>query len=212
LESLLEPVSLDKGATLFDIGDVVRYGYFPTGGLVSLVVLTAEGGSVEVATVAREGVVGLPVLLHATTAPHQAIVRLPGDALRFKAHVLRAEINRQGILRSALLEYANRASADVAQAVVCQCFHNVMQRLCRWLLAASDRTGSATLELTQESLAHALGVARPVVTKAALELQNANCIRYRYGRLTIIDRSTLERSACECYRPPTLSDLHSTTS
>ncbi|HYN09673.1 MAG TPA: Crp/Fnr family transcriptional regulator [Vicinamibacterales bacterium] len=192
-------MSLDKGASLFDIGDVVQYAYFPTDGLVSLVALTAEGGTVELTTVAREGVVGLSVLLQATIAPHQAMVRLAGAALRLSTHTLRAEIERHEIFRAALLAYANRASVEVAQAVVCQCFHSVLQRLSRWLLMASDRTGTDTLELTQESLAQVLGVLRPVVTKAAIELQDAAAIRYRHGRLFLVNRPILERSACECY-------------
>lgn len=199
LHPLMEHVTLDKGTKLFDIGDVVQYSYFPTAGLVSLVALTAEGGTVELATVAREGVVGLPVLLHDTTAPHQAVVRFRGDALRFTAHHLRAEIRRSDALRSVLLEYANHAAAELAQAVVCQCFHSVIQRLCRWLLLATDRTATDILELTQENLAQILGVARPVVTKSALELHDAGAIRYRHGRLVIINRSVLERWTCECY-------------
>jgi CRP-like cAMP-binding protein len=198
----LEPVSLERGARLFDVGDVLTYGYFPTGGLVSLVALTEGGGTVELASVAREGVVGLPVLLHATTAPHQAIVRLAGGALRFHAQTMRREMQHHEVLRLALLTYANRATAELAQAVVCQCFHSVLQRLCRWLLTASDRAETDTLDLTHENLAQVLGILRPVVTKAALALQDAGAIRYRHGRLVIVNRRTLERSACECYQMP----------
>jgi hypothetical protein len=94
----------------------------------------------------------------------------------------------------------------------------VLQRLCRWLLTAADRTRTETLEITQESLGEVLGVVRPVVTRAALELQDALAIRSRRGRVTILDRPMLERSACECYHlvpatasaPPVVDDAFET--
>src|SRR5262249_22100327 len=158
-----------------------------------------EGGRVEVATVGREGVVGLPILFDARIAAHQGIVRLRGDALRIGAAALRTEIQRHEPTRSLFLAYAHRVSSETAQAVVCQCFHNVLQRLCRWLLIAADSTGASTLEVTQESIAAALGVVRSVVTKAAVELQDADAIRCRHGRLVIRNPILPRRTACECY-------------
>ncbi len=172
LEALGHVVRLDKGQILFNIGDALDHVYFPTAGLVSLMVLTSDGGSVEVAAVAREGVVGLPVILNAVESPHQAIVRLPGRALRLRTEHVLAKSDGRESLGTLLLESANRSGAEVAQAVACQCFHSVSQRCARWLLTASDRTNSDTLELTHESLASVLGVARPVVTKAALGLSD----------------------------------------
>lgn len=199
IDGLLEPVSLDKGATLFDIGEDLRHGYFPTSGLVSLVALTPNGDVVEVAAVARDGVVGLSALLHVATAPHQATVRLPGQALRFRADVLRAELQRNAILRSTVWQYANRASAELSQAVACRAFHSVRQRYCCWLLRMATRIGADVLDLTQETAAQSLGVVRPVVTRVALEMQDAGAIRYRHGHLVIIDRSVLKRATCDCY-------------
>jgi CRP-like cAMP-binding protein len=199
LRGALEGIPLDKGSSLWDAGETIRYVYFPTAGLVSLMALTAEGGTVELATVAREGIVGLPILLQAREASHQAVVRLQGAALRLSAATLRVEMQRHEGLRSALLAYAHRVSGEMAQAVICQCYHNVLQRLCRWLVTASDSTGTDTLELTHESLAAALGVLRSAVTEAAIELQDADAIRCRHGRIVIRNRLLLRRSACECY-------------
>jgi Mn-dependent DtxR family transcriptional regulator len=44
-----------------------------------------------------------------------------------------------------------------------------------------------------------LGVQRTTVTLVARELQSAGLIRYRRGRIEIIDRAGLEAKACECY-------------
>ena len=177
LESLGQVVRLDKGQILFHIGDALDRVYFPTAGLVSLMALTSDGGSVEVTAVAREGVVGLPIILNAAKSPHQALVRLPGRALCLRTEHVRVMAGPQSLLDATLLRYAHRTSAEVAQAVACQCFHSVSQRFARWLLSAADRTNSDTLELTHESLASALGVARPVVTKTALGLNDMGVIR-----------------------------------
>jgi hypothetical protein len=44
-----------------------------------------------------------------------------------------------------------------------------------------------------------LGATRPTVTVVAGTLQKAGLIRYRHGRITIVDRKSLERASCECY-------------
>lgn len=46
----------------------------------------------------------------------------------------------------------------------------------------------------------ALGVRREGVTEAAGHLQDAGLIRYRRGRITVLDRDKLERRVCEWQR------------
>jgi len=43
-------------------------------------------------------------------------------------------------------------------------------------------------------------VHRPGVSAALRLLQDKGCIRQQRGRIEILDRGELERSACECYR------------
>ena len=195
----LVPISLEKGQNLLGVDGPIRDVYFPTGGLVSIVGLTADGGMVELGAVAREGCVGLTEALAVASTPHQATVCLPGAALRLHKQTLRGAMERDEVLRNTLLGHASRWSAELAQAIVCHRFHSVLQRLCRWLLTAADRTDLLELEITHETLANVLGVARPVLSRAALELHDAAAIRTRRGRIVLLDRRMLERSACECY-------------
>ena len=44
-----------------------------------------------------------------------------------------------------------------------------------------------------------LGVRRTTLTLIAQDLQTAGLIRYRRGRIEIVDRKGLEAKACECY-------------
>ena len=78
-------------------------------------------------------------------------------------------------------------------------FHTVEKRLCRWLLVARDRVKSNNIQFTQEIISHMLGTPRTVVTTAAGNLQDAGLIRYRRGKITILDPQGLKNSACECY-------------
>ncbi len=195
----LVPVSMEKGQNLAGVDEPGRCVYFPTGGLVSIVGLTADGGMVELGAVAREGCIGLTEAQAIASTPHQATVCLPGAALRLDKQTLRGAMERDEVLRNTLLGHASRWSAELAQSVVCNRFHTVRQRLCRWLLTAADRTDLFVFEITHDSLANVLGVARPVLSRAALELHDANAIRSRRGRVDLVSRPILEQSACECY-------------
>src|SRR6266545_4883657 len=90
--------------------------------------------------------------------------------------------------------------AQITQSAICNRFHDVEARLCRWLLQCQDCLRSADLQLTQDFLTAMLGVHRPAVTIAAGILQSAGLIHYNRGHITILDRDRLESAACECYQ------------
>lgn len=199
LDRRMERVDLLRGQILQRAEDPTRFAYFPTSGLVSLLALTAEGTTLELAAVGAEGLVGMPIVLPASSTPYQAVVQISGAAVRLRADLLTAELADSPALRDACLRYASQALREVGQSTVCHHFHPLSERLCRWLLAASDRVHSATLALTQESLAQVLGVPRTAVSAAAVDLQRADAIRCRRGSIELVNRRRLEVSACSCY-------------
>ena len=203
LRPRLESVSLRTGEVLHAPGDEIRHAFFLTGGLVSLeyrwqAAMTAI--TVELATVGRDGMVGIPLVLHDLAVPYRAVVRARSTALRVRASVLQGEWQASREVHSALLGYAGRILNQVSQAALCRQGHTVLPRLCRWLLTAQDHLGNAPIEMTQEDLARALGIAREVVMRALHELQQAEAIWCGYGRILIRKRPMLESTACECYR------------
>jgi CRP-like cAMP-binding protein len=200
LQRQLEPVRLPKGKILYEAGDPMHHAYFPLNGMVSLLAATHEGRTVEVAMVGNEGVVGLPIVLRAATAPYRVMVQIAGDAMRARSETLAAEFRRSADFQDSMLRYTHSLVGQIAQSAVCHRFHGVLERLSRWLLIAHDRVEGDTIELTQEFIAHMLGMPRTGVTAAAVELQDAGVIRYRHGRITILNRKRLEAESCECYR------------
>ena len=193
-------VSVPRRTVLSDVGDTFRYAYFPLNGMVSLLSMTEDGNTVEVATIGNDGMIGLPILLSSAQAPYLVSVQLPTDVLRLSAENLRLELSRSPALHSVLIDYMQRLLGNMAQMAVCYRFHTVRQRLCRWLLTARDRAEGNTLALTQESIAQTLGVPRTGVTAVAVELQDAGAIRCRHGQITVLNRAPLEAGSCECYR------------
>lgn len=204
LQPRLESITLTKGQTLYDEGDPVDFVVFPTSGLISLTSSTAEGGTVEILSVSSDGLLGLPLRTHPDGAPHSARVLVAGAAFRLRSLVFLAECQHLE-LQELLLQWAHRLLCETSQAIVCHRFHRTLERLCRWLLTATDRLHTDHLGLTQDELGEALGVPRTSITSAAVALQDAGVIRCRHGRITILNRRRLELSACECYRAPGVS-------
>jgi len=64
---------------------------------------------------------------------------------------------------------------------------------------SQDRLGGNQVRLTQEFLAHMLGMRRASVTVALGFLQRAGLIAYGRRAVKIEDRQGLEAAACECY-------------
>ncbi|PYS41391.1 MAG: Crp/Fnr family transcriptional regulator [Acidobacteria bacterium] len=197
LESL-EPVVLPKGTVLYEPDENIEHVYFLNNALVSLVSTNSDGSTVEIGLIGHEGMVGVPAILGGVT-PYRAIVQMDGDAFRIHAQRLYVEFRRNPFLRDLLLKYTNAFIIQIAQSSICNCYHTLQERLCRWLLVARDAVCSDVLLLTHDVIARLLGTRRASVTVAAGLLQRAGLIRISRGQLTILDAAGLEAMACECY-------------
>ena len=196
----LELVPMPLGEVLYESGDKLQYVYFPTGSIVSLLYVMADGASAEIAVVGKEGIIGIALFMGGETMPNRAVVQSAGYAYRLKGQRLKAEFNRAGELQHLLLRYTQALLTQMSQTAVCNRHHSVDQQLCRWLLLSLDRLASNELTMTQELIANMLGVRREGVTEAAGKLQSAGLIHYSRGKITVLDRRQLEERACECYQ------------
>jgi CRP-like cAMP-binding protein len=195
----LELVPMPLGKVLYESGDVLRYVYFPTNCIVSLLYVLASGASAEISVVGNEGLIGIALFMGGETTPSRAIVQSAGFAYRLAGQLLKDEFHRNGELQLLLLRYTQALITQMAQTAVCNRHHTVDQQLCRWLLLSLDRLASNQLVMTQELIANMLGVRREGVTEAAGKLDKLGVIRYARGRITVLDRPKLEQLCCECY-------------
>ncbi|MDZ7805333.1 Crp/Fnr family transcriptional regulator [Thiohalophilus sp.] len=195
----LEPIKLPLGESLYESGDAMRYVYFPTDSIVSLLYVMESGASAEISVVGNEGILGIALFMGGESTPSRAIVQSAGSAYQLPGKKLKEEFRRQGDFHNLLLRYTQSLITQMAQTAVCNRHHTIDQQLCRWLLLSLDRLTTNTLSMTQELIANMLGVRREGVTEAAGKLQRAGVIEYKRGHIIVLDRPRLEQLSCECY-------------
>lgn len=195
----MEFVPLRLGEVLYESGAHLRHVYFPVSGVVSLLIVTEDGGTAEIAVVGNDGCVGIALLLGGETTLDRAVVQIAGHAYRLPAETLLREFKRAKAVQLLLLRYIQALMTQTAQTAVCNRHHTVEQQLCRWLLLSLDRVRSNDVVMTQELISNLLGVRRSGVTQAARNLQQAGLIAYERGRIKVLDRAKLAAHACECY-------------
>ena len=195
----LELVPMPLTGVIYEPGEILRYVYFPTDSIVSLMYTTLDGAAAEIAMVGNEGLIGIAVFMGGETTPSRALVQSAGSAYRLTARQLKEEFHRNGDTQRLLLRYTQALITQMAQTAVCNRHHTVDQQLCRWLLLCLDRLSSNRLTVTQELIANMLGVRREGVTDAAGKLQKLGVIRYTRGQIEVLDRPKLEQLCCECY-------------
>ena len=200
----LRPVALRRGAGLYEAGEPMRFVWFPTTSIISLVFGIEDEAATEVILAGREEIVGLWEILGGGIAPGRALVQQSGHALRVPQEVFQrmfdADIKLQRLVQRSMLSFLVQS----AYTAMCNRYHPVVQQLARALLMRLDRLDGPEIEMTHDMLAYVLGVRRPGITEAANKLQQRGFIENRRGRIIVLDRPGLESAACSCYAAITL--------
>lgn len=196
---LLDTVDLPLGEVLYESGAQLSHVYFPIDAIVSLLYVTENGASAELAVVGYEGIVGVALFMGGGTTPNRAVIQSGGRGYRLAARAMKEEFDRGGPVLHLLLRYTQALITQMSQTAVCNRHHTLDQQLCRWLLLSLDRLRGDDLVMTQELISNMLGVRREGVTQAAQKLQSAGLIRYTRGKIHVVDRPGLEKRTCECY-------------
>lgn len=199
LSDSLELIPLPLGRAIYESDKQLDYAYFPTDCIVSLLSVTRDGSSAEIAIAGNEGLVGIALFMGGETTHSRAVVQNAGYAYRVPSALLKREFNRGGALQLLLLRYTQALITQMSQTAVCNRHHSLEQQLCRWLLLSVDRLPSNTLEMTEELIANMLGLPGDGVAGAVRMLQADGLIGYRRGSITVLDRPGLEQRVCECY-------------
>jgi CRP-like cAMP-binding protein len=158
LRKHMKLVELPLGTSLYEPYVPLEHVYFPEDGVASLLTQLDDGIETEVATVGREGMVGLPAFFGVESVPGRAIWQVSGKALMLPTKVLRRETRQGGALNDVLHLYAQALFTQISQSASCNRRHEIGQRCSRWLLMTHDRVNGDEFELTHEFLSKMLGV------------------------------------------------------
>lgn len=185
---------------LHPVNEPVREVYFLNGGVASMTTVMQNGAMVEIATVGDEGLVGINAFFGGSMLSGETMMQVPDtDAEVMSVAAFTRELDRRGPFHECVHRYSQGLLMLIMQSTGCMALHPVHERCCRWLLMTHDRVGQDAFYLSHEFLAMMLGSTRPTVTLVAGTLQKAGLIKYIHGRITILDRKSLEDASCECY-------------
>lgn len=200
LRKSVETVQPPVGAEVCGFQDPLKYLYFPTTGVLSVLVEVEGGGTVEAFTVGNEGFIGISIWLGLTESTEQIVQQGCGEHARIPARRFCAEIPGHRRTERLLKHFTAYSLRFRTQNAVCNRYHDATQRMCRWLLTITDRAHpSDPLPYTHTLIARMLGTRRQTVTEIAARLQQAGAIRYTRSRLYIVNRREMEALACHCY-------------
>jgi CRP-like cAMP-binding protein len=200
IRPFLDLVRMERGEVIREADTPLARVYFVETGTVSLVTMFQDRTTAEMATVGKEGLVGIGTILGGESMPVRHVSSMNGLALTMEVSRFRTLLQDSPALRATCSAYAEAFLREGLQTAACNSVHTVEKRCARSLLTSHDRSEGDTITVTQDCLAERLGVCRSTVTLAAGALQRAELIRYRRGTITVVNRRGLEAVSCECYR------------
>jgi CRP-like cAMP-binding protein len=177
----------------------IEFVYFPNRGMVTQVVVTKDGQTVEVGVVGSEGYVGAGLAVGLTRSSVREVIQIAGDGFRMVGSAIERILRSAPQLQVILNRHTGLQAMQIAQTAACNRLHDIEQRLSRWLLMTQDRVGSGMLPITHDFIATMMGTDRTTVSLAAAVMQRNRIIDYVRGAVKIVNRRKLEKSACECY-------------
>ena len=195
-----ERVSVGHRTILQEQFRPIEHVHFIERGVASVFVRTGQDGPVEVSLIGRFGMVGVSAILGANRSPYRCIVQVGGETLRMPAAALATVMDESRFVRHHLLNYVHVLMIQNSQLVLCNGRHDVIERLARWLLLARDRLDEDVVPVTHDILSILLGVRRAGITEALAGLEQTGAVRRERGAVRIVDRQSLEKRSCECYR------------
>jgi CRP-like cAMP-binding protein len=199
LEPHLQIVPIVEGEFLHLPGKKIEQVYFLHTGIVALTAISKDGDAIATASVGSEGAIGTIAGTGFVRAFTRATVQATGIASRIAVPHFRRAVRKSEAINDILTSYHMATMCQVQQTSLCNSVHDATSRLSRLLLILSEQGKDDTIAFSQERLAGMLGLHRRSVTVAAQTLQSRHLIRYRNGRIEIVNRKGLKAAACECH-------------
>lgn len=192
-------VHLSLRETVYKPRTRIRTVFFPISCVISVVSHMRDGTMIEIGTIGREGMTGIPLLVGMNATANNNFCQVGGTAWQMSLSLFCKLLGSSSKFRESTGRFLQGYLNMLGQQVACNQLHRVHERTARWILMTRDRVDEDTIPLTQEFLSTMLGARRSSVTIAATALQKAGLIRYSRGHITVVDRAGLEEQTCECY-------------
>src|SRR6266705_539725 len=97
IAATFDVIPLTLKEMLYKPGEALRHVYFPGGGFLSVVTILQDGSMVEVATIGREGMLGVAAVMADGPSASAAMVQAEADTCyRMTADAFRREMERRG--------------------------------------------------------------------------------------------------------------------
>src|SRR4029077_4674158 len=141
-------IDLPHHLSLHEPTQKIEFVYFPNRGMVSQVVVTKDGRTVEVGVVGSEGYVGAGLAVGLSRSSVREIVQIAGDGFRMIGSALQRILQSAPQLQMILNRHTGLQGMQVAQTAACNRLHDIQQRLSRWLLMTQDRVNLGILPIT----------------------------------------------------------------
>jgi len=195
----LKSVAFKVGHEIEFPGKPIKHLFFLEEGMASMTTTFKNGSEVEVGMFGYESVIGVSALMGTKQSLNRVYTQIAGWGYQCKIEAAKAEFDRCGPFQRLALRYVQAQLVQSTQSTGCNAEHTHEERLARWLLICADRVHRNQFKMSQEFLSHMLGSTRPTVTLAAGRLKKENLITYERAEIVIVDRTGLEKRACECY-------------
>ena len=196
----LELIALPRDCDIYLKAGKIDFVYFPISSIVAVVKVLMDGATPEVATIGNDGVVGVDIFMGSNSGTSRVIVQSAGFGYRVKISVVKDLFETEPEFRDLILRYIHTLFAQSTQIAACNRYHNIEQQVCRFILTSLDRWASNRISLTHQRVADLLGVRRAGVSEVSASLAKHGYIKYKLGCVTVLDRTGLEKSVCECYK------------
>lgn len=189
-------VELAAGQLLEPLQGPERPVYFLLDAVASLWIEPEPGGPrLALSLVGSEGLTGCSHLWPSTHPHWVSRVLKPGQAWRVDAKQLNALFLSMPDLTNAICKFLWSQTMEISQLSARMQLADIRAQLALWLHLLQHKTGSPTLQITQQALADMMGTRRVSVTLAAGELQNEGIVSLRRGEIQIDNMQALARAA-----------------
>jgi CRP-like cAMP-binding protein len=197
----LTRVDLKLKDQILQRGDVIEFVDFPEDCVCSLLAKTDNVNPIEVGMYGFEGMSNMAIR-HGDRTALSAVVQGAGSAWRMSAADFVRLLHTLPSLNEVALRYKEAVAIQFAYTALAHGSFTIEERLCRWLLMATDRSQKDSVPIVHEFIAAMLAVRRSGITTALHVVEGVGAIRANRGQIIIRDRAKLQELAGESYGEP----------